>query len=238
MITLGVDFAAQPKNTALCQMHWQHDRAEVDLLERNVSDQRILSLSETAHKVGLDVPFGWPLAFVKSISAHGEGAPWPENSSRELCYRQTDRFIHSVTGHWPLSVSTDRIGITAFRAASILSRLGRAGDVVDRTGKGKFVEIYPAAAARVWTLGPCSKKDSVTLAKALWERCKQWLHVPDDLRTLCEENRHALDALIAALVVRASALKLCEPISAAGAQAAEAEGWIALPLPGSLDMLA
>ena len=219
-------------------MRWRNGWAEVGLLERKVGDEQILALSGTADKVGLDVPLGWPLAFVTSISTHRDGAPWPENSTRELCYRQTDRFVHSVTGKWPLSVSTDRLGITAFRAAAILSRLAYAGDAVDRTGGGKFVEVYPAAAVRTWGLGPCSKKDTVTLAAAVWKHSAKWLRISDKMRAFCEESRHTLDALIAALVARASALRLCESIPAASAEAAQVEGWIALPLPGSLDMLA
>jgi len=238
MLTLGVDFAAQPTDTALCQMCWQDGRAEVTLLELNVCDERILKLSETADKVGLDVPFGWPVAFVKSLVFHREGAPWPEHSQRELCYRATDRFVHAAIGKWPLSVSTDRIGITAFRSASLLSRLAFMGEVVDRTGAGKFVEVYPAGAVRQWDFGPATRKDTVALARAVAANCSQWLQLAEEISARFATTRHALDALIASMVARAAAVGLCEPIPASCVESAQSEGWIALPLPGSLDLLA
>src|SRR5437899_744583 len=192
MVTLGVDFAAQSKNTALCQMHWQGGSAEVTLLEVGVTDERILVLSEQADKVGLDVPFGWPGAFVNSVAAHRDGAPWPEQSQRQLRYRATDHFVHTATGKWPLSVSTDRIGITAFRAASLLSRLALAGEAVDRTGAGKFVEVYPAGAVRRWGLGPATRKDTAALADKVASRCARWLGLTEEVKTRCarsEERR-------------------------------------------------
>jgi hypothetical protein len=224
VVTIGVDFAAQPKNTALCQMCWQDGRAEVTLLEVNVCDERILNLSETADKVGLDVPFGWPVAFVKSLISHRDGASWPRHSQRELCFRATDRFVHDSTGKWPLSVSTDRIGITAFRSASLLSRLALAGTVVDRTGTGKFVEVYPAGAVRQWGLGPATRKDTAVLAGAVAEKCSQWLRLADDVQARCATTRDALDALIASLVARAAAVGLCEPIPALGIEQVSRKG--------------
>lgn len=191
-----------------------------------------------ADKVGLDVPFGWPLAFVESIVSHRDGTPWPEHLSRKLCYRATDYFVQAETGKWPLSVSTDRIGITAFRSASLLSRLVVSGEVVDRGGTGKFVEVYPRAAVRRWDFGPATRKHTAALAGAVRGKCCQWLKIGDEMSARCAKTRHALDALIAAMVARAAAVGLCEPIPASYVESAQSEGWIALPLPGSLELLA
>jgi hypothetical protein len=57
-------------------------------------------------------------------------------------------------------------------------------------------------------------------------------------RPFAKKNRDALDSVIAALVARAAALNVCDPIPREFAEAAEAEGWIALPLPDSLEKLA
>jgi len=55
--------------------------------------------------------------------------------------------------------------------------------------------------------------------------------------TTCDESNDCFDALIAALVARASALGLCEEIPGELLETAEREGWIALPLVGSLERL-
>ena len=52
---------------------------------------------------------------------------------RLLRYRLTDRRF-AETGRWPLSVSTDLIGVPALRAAAIQRRLVEEGLVVDRSG--------------------------------------------------------------------------------------------------------
>jgi hypothetical protein len=48
---------------------------------------------------------------------------------------------------------------------------------------------------------------------------------------------NALDALLAALVARAAALDLCEPVPADMVAMAQKEGWIALPKRESLQAL-
>jgi hypothetical protein len=70
--TLGVDFAAQPSNTAACLIRWSDGQAVVERLERNVDDDWLVALADQADKVGLDIPFGWPIDFVSAISAHQE----------------------------------------------------------------------------------------------------------------------------------------------------------------------
>jgi hypothetical protein len=55
---------------------------------------------------------------------------------------------------------------------------------------------------------------------------------------VCDQNEDCFDALISALVARASALRLCEPIPDDLLEPARREGWIALPLNGSLERLA
>lgn len=34
-------------------------------------------LDERADKVGIDVPFGWPDAFVSAVRGYGQFQPWP-----------------------------------------------------------------------------------------------------------------------------------------------------------------
>lgn len=70
-----------------------------------------------------------------------------------LTNRATDLHLRQSVRLQPLSVSADRIGAAAMRCAAILSGLTRKGIEIDRTGRvGPVVEVYPAAALKVWGL--------------------------------------------------------------------------------------
>jgi hypothetical protein len=131
--------------------------------------------------------------------------------------------VHERTGRWPLSVSTDRIGITAFRAARLLAEAN-----ADRTGHGRFVEVYPRAA-----------RDQFGVDGSLTTLLREapWIEMDAASKELCSKNDHCHDALVPALVARAKALDLCEPIPSDALDAARREGWIALPIAGSLSRL-
>jgi len=106
------------------------------LLTVNVNDQALLAQVAGVDKVGVDAPFGWPGAFVEAVVAHHAGSPWPSFDLTALCYRATDRFVHDETGRRPLSVSSDRIAVTAMRAAGLLSKLAERGNQwTERAGK-------------------------------------------------------------------------------------------------------
>lgn len=214
MITLGVDFAAQPKNTAACRVAWRDGSARVEGLELGVDDARLQELGAGADRVGLDVPFGWPENFVQAITMHRAFQGWPQEDVRSLRFRRTDLFVQQAVGRWPLSVSTDRIGITAMRAARLLARES------DRTGGGRFVEVYPAASRL--RFGIASPRELQEVAP--------WLSLSNDNIEACIAQDHCFDAVVAALTTRAAAIGLCEPIPETDRQAAEREGWIALPL--------
>jgi hypothetical protein len=149
---------------------------------------------------------------------------WPDVDHRQLRFRRTDLFVHERTGKWPLSVSTDRIGITAFRAARLLAKVG-----ANRTGEGKFVEVYPRAA-----------RDQFGIDGSLGTLLREahWIEMDASCEELCTKSDHCHDALVASLVARASALNLCEPIPDDALNEARREGWIALPQVGSLSQLA
>src|SRR5207253_2236918 len=61
----------------------------------------------------------------------------------QLRFRATDFAVHERTGRWPLSVSSDLIAVPALRAARLFG-------AHDRSGAGVLVEVYPAAALRIW----------------------------------------------------------------------------------------
>jgi hypothetical protein len=120
----------------------------------NVGDERLSELlsSPEAERIGLDVPLGWPNAFVDALSRHHRREPWGEvedpPKGKSLTHRATDRWIHDQLGREPLSVSTDRIAYPAMRIARLLGQLGE----VDRSGGALIAEVYPASALKRWGL--------------------------------------------------------------------------------------
>lgn len=240
MITLGIDLASRPERTAACAIEWTDGRARVVDVACGQDDDALLERIAGVDKAGLDVPFGWPEAFVDHVTRFHAGGAWAETSLVALRYRETDRVVAARTGRWPLSVSTDLIGVPAFRAAALLSRLGD----VDRTGAGRVVEVYPAAALRLWGFTSVGYKrregraSLTTLLAELRRRTHGWLALDGAARRLCGTSDDALDALVAALVARAAALNLCAPPPPEHTARASREGWVALPDSDALDRLA
>lgn len=242
VITAGVDLAAQPQRTAVCRIDWADGRATVaELRARDVEDVQIAGLISTADWTGLDVPLGWPDGFIAAVSAHHAAMPWPGGAPAALRMRATDQWVHRRTGRWPLSVSTDRIGVPALRAARLLARMPAAAD---RSGRGPVVEVYPAAALRIWgfdarrykrVAGAAARR---VLVRSFRAQTNAWLEMGDEAWAACEAGDDAFDAVLSALVARAAACELVDACPAELQAVAAREGWIVLPLGGSLSRLA
>lgn len=241
MITAGVDLAAQPERTAACRIEWDGGCGTVtELLGRDVGDHRIVELIEASDRTGVDVPLGWPDGFVAAVSAHHAARPWTGGEPTRLRMRATDDWVQRRTGRWPLSVSTDHIGVPALRAARLLSGVSGAAD---RSGGGRVVEVYPAAALRVWgfdarrykrVAGAAARQ---VLVRGFREQTNAWLHMSDAEWLACEGGDDAFDAVLCALVARAAACGLVERCPSECMGVAAREGWIMLPLEGSLGRL-
>jgi hypothetical protein len=235
MITVGIDVASRPERTAGCWIRWDNGVGTVEQVEQPLDDDRLRSIlaEDSVDKVGIDVPLGWPTAFVRAIGAHHAGKPWRAYTTSDLTRRVTDWHVHRATQQLPLSVSTDRIAYPAMRVAALLSV------PTDRTGEGRIVEVYPAAALRRWGFPWQQYKRTKGLA-ALGElltglrNAMPWLRAEKRWWSWCEERDDAFDALVACLVARARVRGLCDPIPLEHVAAAEAEGWIALPKEDSL----
>lgn len=240
MITVGVDLAAEPAGTALATIEWTVASAIVRSLARDVDDVDIVDATAAATRVGIDCPLGWPDEFLEFLQQHHTGnVVAPEDVAgkdwrRRLAYRATDRAVRRETGVNPLSVAADRIGLTAMRAASLLSRLAAQKRPVDRAGSGVVVEVYPAASLQRWGLPHKGYKrkehrDQREILIASLQNAAPWLHLGPHART-CVESDDALDAVIAALTARAAALsRVTTPESGDELHQAKREGWIALP---------
>jgi len=241
MRSLGIDLAAEPPDTAACEIIWLADGARGRVYTDRLDDDRLLALMESADKVGVDCPFGWPQPFVNAVASHANAAAWPgrgqlgSSHRRSLRYRLTDEVVHQQVGIWPLSVSTDRIGVTAMRCAALLDALAAAGHPVDRVGGGQVVEVYPAAALKHWGLPHNrykKKEGTIVRGQALDQvlTTLSTLTLDGDALDRCRHSDDAFDALVCALVARAATLGLtAPPFPGNQTERARVEGWIHLP---------
>jgi len=246
MRTVGIDVATQPNKTATCWIEWANGSATIDDESPiSVDDDEIRRCVQSADKVGIDIPLGWPTAFVEAVERHHRRETWQATSMAALRLRATDRWLTvrarrpngaDGTPLYPLSVSTDRIGVPALRIASALAPF-------DRSGSGRIVEVYPKAALYVWGLpfdgykGPDQRRARENLVAQLRAQVP-WLRGSDRVWGRSYASDDFLDALVASLVARAKACGLCDENFDPTSPEAQNEGWIALPIPGSLTRLA
>jgi predicted nuclease with RNAse H fold len=234
MRTLGVDLASQPKDTATCEIEWEAGKLSITT---PADDDAIVEAAERVRGdggvVAIDAPFGWPTAFVEAIERYRAEGRFGDPHRPELRLRATDR---EVQGRPPLSVSTDRIGIVAFRAAHLLDRLGSPR----RDGSDRVIEVYPAVALRQWGLELPGYKLDPAVRDALLTRLAAKL--PRLQIAPCRQqlvaNADALDSLIAALVARAKHLGRVVAIPPQHADTALREGWLWVPTPDALERMA
>jgi predicted nuclease with RNAse H fold len=249
VITVGVDLAAEPKNTAVARLEWANGECRVLELSVMQSDDDVVNAVVTSDKAGLDCPLGWPDAFIEFVTVHQTGhvsvGPGLDGRAwrRTLANRLTDLAVHEHPDLklTPLSVSTDRIAHPAMRAAGLLARLAAAGQAVDRAGAGVVVEVYPAASLKLCGLGHrgykgANQAELASLAEALVTACDPWLRLGRH-REAFTTSDHCFDAVVAALTARAAATGRTPPVPSQHAEAAGREGWIALPVHGSLTEL-
>jgi hypothetical protein len=189
-VTMGIDLAAQARDTGVCLLAWAHAAPpELLMLGRGESaegaafDDEWLADTATGRrpehpgevtKVGIDDPFGWPVPFIDALASHRDGPVWPaseEGSTAAFRHRETDRATQArnPSGRWPLSVSSDRIAVPAMRCAAILAEVARrrGRPAVAREGSGLCCEVYPDPALRIWTEG-----SDASLGKASYKRAE------------------------------------------------------------------
>lgn len=240
LLTAGIDLSADPKKTGVATLEWAGDSATVtSLAVGGHTDADLAELIQGVDKAGIDCPLGWPIAFVDYLIAHRDGGRdlVVPPTRHPLTNRATDLHLRAVVKLQPLSVSADRIGAAAMRCAAILSGLTRLDVEIDRTGRsGPVVEVYPAAALKLWGLphqGYKGREAANARRRADLVRMAgdvlPWLHL-GEYAELCEETDDAFDAVLCAaisgLVLRGQA----EEIPVEHLEAAAIEGWIALPV--------
>jgi hypothetical protein len=254
MLTVGIDLSADDRRTAACTIAWREGRAEVAAPVTGLDDaalrELIAAVLDGGGWAGIDAPFSWPVGFREALAAHGRDGGWAADwRHARHQFRATD-LVTAAGGRRPLSVSTNLIGVTAMRAARLLQDVGAArGHRLDLAGADRVVEVYPAGSLVAWggraggldpqgyKHGPNAAGKRAALVAALCDR--RWLTVRAETRTACEHSDHVLDALVAALTTRAAACGLTRAPETPEQHAfAPEEGWIHVPLSGSLDALA
>ncbi len=236
-MTAGVDLAAEPKGTALAVVEWSAGRAQLMDLRLGVIDSVIVEAASRVDKIGIDCAFGWPVEFVEFVAQHADlesvlpdvdgGMDW----RRQLSFRETDRMVRERTGRWPLSVSTDRLGLTAMRCAGLLARIKASGIPVDRAGSGRVVEVYPGAALRLWGFDTTGYRTSSEARERVLELIQEeapWFELGTFGPSMVASG-DAFDAVVAAIAGRNAALGRYESPRPSQLDRARSEGWIALP---------
>lgn len=246
MRTIGVDLSTSSARTALATIEWFAESAVVTELVVGVPDEPIIRRAATGAAVGLDSPLGWPDAFVEFVREQQGGTlvEIPEQHQpawrRSLAYRATDDAVREILGLVPLSVSTDRLGLVAMRAAALMAGILGEHQPLDRSGRAPVIEIYPAASLRAWELPAKGYKTDPDarrhVLRVITERAP-WLDLGAHAEPAVEVD-HAFDALIAALSVRAWSVGRYWAPPARLAERARREGWIVIPVGGLPDLLA
>lgn len=248
MRTLGIDLSADDEKTAACLIEWEDDRATAEVPTTGHSDHALLTLTGGADWIGIDAPFGWPVEFVEAITSWASHGRWSRVERQRLRFRETDRFV-AERAKGPLSVSADRIAVTAMRCAGLLEQLGQTRDRrLSRRGDDGVVEVYPAAALILWSDEANDLRFDAAGYKGKEGRDKRealvsslagaagWLNW-GDISEACIASDDCLDAVLSSLVARAAALGLTAlPIGHLQDQA-DIEGWIHVPPPASLNQL-
>ncbi|MFF0474686.1 DUF429 domain-containing protein [Streptomyces sp. NPDC004284] len=252
MVTVGIDLAGYTNTTGACRVTWA-DAPRVELLPAR-DDEDLLAAMRSADRTGLDAPLGWPIAFAALLGAHRAGAALPVRARYPMSEDGRpgvgSRFTHRLTddvawkrtgarGQRPLSVSTDKLGAVALRAADLMERLADGGPALPRDGSGPVLEVYPAYALLQWGLAQAGtykgKKGGparAVIVPALEEGLG--LDLPAPVRERCLRSDHDLDALVSAVVARAAALGFTHPPETDEERAAAAvEGWMHLPRRGA-----
>lgn len=248
----GVDLAAEAAGTALAVLRVESGdfstrgdggasgvAVALEQLRLGVDDDTLLAETRAAELIGIDCAFGWPADFVDFVARQASGARLTSDDTgdlgwrRRLAYRETDRFVVERTGARPLSVATDRLGMTALRCAVLLDRLAGDGRVVERSGEhpSAVVEVYPAMALRVWGLARPGYKLTTDARSALIAdlcRAAPWLQLGAH-EALMRASADALDAVLAAVVALAHRLGASIPPAVHQRERARVEGWVAIP---------
>jgi hypothetical protein len=73
VLTVGVDLAAEPANTAMARIRWTNISAVVEGVGVGADDLVLVEGITASDKTGIDCPLGWPRRFVEFVAQHQAG---------------------------------------------------------------------------------------------------------------------------------------------------------------------
>ena len=238
----GIDLAADPAKTGTATIQeTPHGLSLVDATS-SATDDDLIACVTGADLTGVDVPVGWPRAFREFLTSHADPAgsnPLPRGAGpdarRELVNRFTDFEVRRNAGVTPLPVAAERIAHPALRWAGVEARLRAASVNVDRAGRGRVAEVYPAAALKQWGLRHRGYKGNDATGRHAREEIAAGLTACFGVqwggkRERAVENADCLDAVIAALIAREVRARRCIAPPAEQMDVVAEEGWVWVPV--------
>lgn len=243
---IGVDCAAQDKNTGLALGHFDGHLCKVlEVVHGKSVDSVSGKISKWISEnqptlIAMDAPLGWPAPLGDSLHSHKAG----EHVAIEpdmLFSRATDRVIREKTGKKPLEIGADKIARAARSALKLLFNLrALTGDPIPvLTTKPIMdegicaIEVYPAATLTVKGAMQPKYKDKKALQtrRSILNSLETQLDITAD-RNLIENNHDVLDAVICVLAGMDFLLRDVIAPSKDDFNYARKEGWIWVANPG------
>lgn len=193
------------------------------------------------------------MAFIDALANYRDTGRWLDLDANEMRFRATEIRIYEETKQWPLSVAMSDLAWPAMRCARLLSRIVESGELLDRSGSGLAVEVYPMAALRRWEIVAPGTAPTTWTYKGekpgRRNRRGQYLAALESVlggrvlmsaehRARCVDDDDDFDAFVSALVARAAQLDRTDPVPRGMRWLAMREGWIQVPTAGSLSDLA
>jgi predicted RNase H-like nuclease len=181
--------------------------------------------------LALDAPLGWPREMAVKLQHHsaGEAISVPANS---FFRRETDIYVHSITGKTPLDVGADRIARTAHWALRFLESLrSRTAQRIPLAWSPELnhgvhaIEVYPAATllAHGANLRGYKAASGVVERRTIMELLRKRLQC-DGPFDACLHSADVLDAVVCALA-GIDFLEDCA-VPPSNTESARKEGWI------------
>lgn len=199
--------------------------------------------------LALDVPFGWPKDFSGAVAEHKVGRSFGKHPRTRYRYRETDLVVQKLLASKlpskgtlnPLSVSTDRLGLTAIWASDLIERVQRELDFEIDLGSGsnsdrKLIEVYPSASIALWSpiewtmqRNQSGEAKTVNLKAAVLSHANRYFSTyPVTTNEMASRNH--LDAFVCAITAKSYQENKCSKPEYISKSTLQKEGWIWAPI--------
>jgi predicted nuclease with RNAse H fold len=234
---VGVDLAATPQKTGVCVLEGS---TVVSILRGSTSEGThpdwITPYCAGADVVAVDVPFGWPKPFTEALAGYLVGDRMGLDKNRYRL-RKTDFWIkENFPPLNPISVSTDKIGVTAIVGTLLLNALSSdfALSPTESQADRSVIEVYPAVSLLAWGLpfrGYKNGEEASRMRRAILRKLQHefGLDLAERQSEVLAASEHCLDALIAALTAQEYARGAVFAPEDPQDDTLKTEGWIWAP---------